>query len=107
MDRYRCVTFICLFLVIPITAIYAHNNDDEIPINTAQELVAWCQNEVEQVYLARDQVPRNWRVRHHRKGNYIIVRLKFRIKYEDKVATCQIRKGAQRRYAIFQDNVEQ
>jgi hypothetical protein len=91
------VTFICLFLVIPITAIYAHNN----------ELVAWCQNEVEQVYLARDQVPRNWRVRHHRKGNYIIVRLKFRIKYEDKVATCQIRKGAQRRYAIFQDNVEQ
>ena len=106
MDKWRWFYLACLFLVIPNTPIHAHNYDAEAPINDPRELVEWCQHEVEQLYLARDQVPRNWRIAHIRKGNYIKVKLTFRINYEDKTAACQIRKGAQRRYAIFQPEAD-
>jgi hypothetical protein len=93
MGTWRRIYLTCLFLVIPIPVIHVHN-DDEVPINDARELVEWCRNEVEQLYLARDQVPRNWCIAQTHKGNYI------------KMAACQVRKGAQRRYAIFQPDVE-
>lgn len=106
MQQWRCVVPACLFLVIPFTAAYGHNDIDDVPINTAQELVEWCKNEVEQRYLGQDKIPRNWRVSHTVKGNYLHVRLTFRIEYADKIADCQVRRGAQRRYALFQENVE-
>lgn len=95
-----------LFLAIPYPALAAHNDIDDVPINTAQELVEWCKNEVEQRYLGQDKTPRNWRVSHSVKGNYLQARLTFSIDYADKKAECHIRKGAQRRYAIFQENVD-
>ena len=106
MQRWQPGMTACLLLVIQIAEVSAHNNDDEVPINDAQELVAWCQNEVEQLYLASDKIPRNWRVSHVKQGNFIKVKLKFRVEYEDKSAVCQVRQGAQRRYAIFKANVE-
>ena len=98
---------LCLFLAIPITAIQAHNHDYEKPIETAQQLVEWCQYEVEQRYLARDQQPRNWRISHVRKGNYLKVKLKFRIYYQEKSAVCRIRIGAQQQYAVYQESPDE
>lgn len=105
MRNWELRLAISLFLVIQISSIFAHNTDDELPITNAQELAVWCQHEVEQLYLANDQEPRNWRISHVMKGNYIHVQLTFRINDEDKIAACRIRKGAQRRYAIFKSEV--
>lgn len=106
MQLWRWAIPACLFLVIPFPGSFAHNDIDDVPINTAQDLVEWCKNEVEQRYLGQDKTPRNWRVSHVVKGNYLIARLTFNIEYADKHAECQIRKGAQRRYAVFQEKVD-
>jgi len=97
---------VCLFLAIPFGSLHAHNDIDDVPVNTTQELVDWCRNEVEQRALSQDQTPRNWRASQLVKGNYLHVRLTYRIEYVDKVADCKIRKGAQRRYAVFNDSTE-
>ena len=106
MQKSPWVVLACLFLVIPFPNAFAHNDIDDVPIKIGQELVEWCKNEAEQRYLGQDKTPRNWRVSHLVKGNYLITRLTFNIEYADKHAECQIRKGAQRRYAVFQEKVD-
>ena len=106
MKNLAWVLAVCLFMVIPLPAVFAHNDIDDLPINTAQELVEWCKNEVEQRSLGQDKIPRNWRVSHSVKGNYLHVRLTYKIEYDDRIAVCQVRKDAQRHYAIYQDIVE-
>lgn len=94
----KCIFILMMCITIPG---YAHSNFDETPIHTGVELIEWCKQQVERVYLPLDKIPRNWRESVITEGNYFKAKLVFRIEGEDYLAECRVRVGAARHYAAF------
>ncbi len=85
-----------LMMCPPVSA-----NEEEQPVNSPAELSQWCKTLVEQHYLPQNLMPRNWRESPLVDGDYYKTKLVFRIDYEDYLAECTVRAGAQRKYAVL------
>jgi hypothetical protein len=89
---------IALVMCQPVSA-----HEEEKPIHSPNELSQWCKTLVEQHYLPQNLLPRNWRESQLLvDGDYFKAKLVFRIEYEDYLAECTVRAGAQRKYVVLQ-----
>ena len=79
---------------------YAH--DDDVRINNATELKAWCKQESQNYFAAIEKVPYNWTASWWTEGNTIFAEGVWRVNGDDIVVKCRIVRGAERKYAVYE-----
>jgi len=75
--------------------------DEDTPITTQAELLAWCQAESEAWFVGRQLTPYNWSASFWEKGNVLYVKGSWRVGSQDREVECSVARGARTRYAMM------
>ena len=77
-------------------------HDQDIPVNSASELLEWCKAETEDHYVTTGATPYNWSASAREQGNTLLVNGRWRVELDDVPVECRIAKGAKRKNAVYE-----
>ena len=92
-----------LFIITTLFySFHSYAEEEPIIINSSTELKEWCKQESSLYFTSQNKTPYNWNASWWSEGNIIHIKGEWLIEKETITVKCNIRKGAEEKYASLQ-----
>ncbi|MCF7221080.1 hypothetical protein [Marilutibacter chinensis] len=96
------LTNVLLAFALCLSAPASAHDDDEWVFYQASELVPWCRQEAEALYIGLGMTPYQWAASYHDRSNVLYVQGRLRVHGDDVAVRCRVARGARERYAVIE-----